>query len=145
MVDKVTKEQRSWNMARIRKFGNKSTEVRMTQLFRENGITGWRRHLPLPGRPDFTFRRERVVVFVDGCYWHRCPECAWTPASNVAYWDAKLAGNVKKDRQHSRQLRAAGWKVIRIWEHSLKHPKRAIARIRRALLRVGAAPSSAQR
>src|SRR5262245_3355814 len=75
MADKFTEDQRYRMMAGVRKFGNLSTEVRMMTLFREHGIKGWRRHLALPGRPDFTFRRERVVIFIDGCFWHRCPQC----------------------------------------------------------------------
>ena len=134
MADCHTQEQRSRNMSRIRKFGNESTELRLARLLRLHGITGWRRHLPLPGRPDFTFRRERVVVFVDGCFWHRCPRCNWTPTSNTRYWEAKFARNLAKDREANRALRKAGWHVLRIWEHVLgEQPSRVIVRIRRAL------------
>jgi DNA mismatch endonuclease (patch repair protein) len=133
MADRHTKKQRSYNMSRIRKFGNKTTEIRMIALFQAYGIKGWRRHLPLPGRPDFTFRRARVVVFVDGCFWHGCPRCNWTPTSNTKYWSSKLVGNRAKDRDANRALRRSGWTVVRIWEHSLKHPARVMARIRRAL------------
>ncbi|MCI0462562.1 MAG: very short patch repair endonuclease [Gemmataceae bacterium] len=133
-MDRHSKEQRSRNMARIRKFGNESTEMRMLRLFRQHGIKGWRRHLDLPGRPDFTFRRERVVLFIDGCFWHRCPRCNWTPASNTEYWAAKFARNLATDRDANRALRRAGWKVLRIWEHWLKQePERVVARITRAL------------
>lgn len=133
-MDRHTKEQRSWNMSRIRKFGNESTEMRLVRLLREHGIIGWRRHLKLPGRPDFTFRWASVVVFIDGCFWHRCPVCNWTPAANVDYWTPKLARNVEKDREADANLRAAGWTVVRIWEHVLKRrPGEAIHRIRRAL------------
>lgn len=136
MPDRHSREQRSRNMARIRKFGNKSTELRLILLFREHGISGWRRHLPLPGRPDFTFRRERVVVFVDGCFWHRCPVCNWTPVNNATYWTAKLAGNVRKDRIADAALQASGWTVVRIWEHVLRQrPNSAIARIQNMLAR----------
>ncbi|HZT83272.1 MAG TPA: very short patch repair endonuclease [Gemmataceae bacterium] len=134
MADRHSREQRSRNMSRIRKFGNASTELRLLRLLRAGGITGWRRHLDLPGRPDFTFPRERVVVFVDGCFWHRCPRCNWKPASNTAYWTAKLARNVAKDREADRQLQRTGWRVLRIWEHALREqPNRVMARIRRAL------------
>jgi DNA mismatch endonuclease, patch repair protein len=136
MADRHTTEQRSRNMAHIRKFGNISTELRLAKLFRLHGITGWRRHLDLPGRPDFTFRKERVAVFVDGCFWHRCPTCNWVPASNLAYWETKLSSNVRKDREADRKLRASGWTVVRIWEHVLKRdPQRVLARVRRALQR----------
>jgi DNA mismatch endonuclease (patch repair protein) len=134
MADTHTREQRSRNMARIRKFGNKSTEGRLVELFRLHGINGWRRHLKLPGRPDFTFRRQRVVVFTDGCFFHKCPACGWTPASNTDYWLPKLARNVEKDRQADEQLRAGGWTVVRLWEHEIKRqPDEVIARVRQAL------------
>jgi DNA mismatch endonuclease (patch repair protein) len=133
MADWHTKTQRSYNMSRIRKFGNKTTELRMIALFRAYGIKGWRRHLPLPGRPDFTFRRARMVVFVDGCFWHGCRRCNWMPTSNTEYWSSKFAGNRAKDRDANRALRRSGWIVLRIWEHSLKQPARVMARIRRAL------------
>ena len=134
MPDRHTKEQRTWNMSRIRKFGNASTEMRVVRLFRQHGITGWRRHLSLPGRPDFTFRRERVVVFIDGCFWHRCPECRWTPTSNTDYWLPKLDQNVAKDREADRQLAERGWVVIRVWEHLLsKNIEVVVSCIRNAL------------
>jgi DNA mismatch endonuclease (patch repair protein) len=120
-------------MARISKFGDQSTELRLVKLFRWNGIKGWRRHLKLPGRPDFTFRRERVVVFADGCFWHSCPQCNWVPTSNTDYWEAKFARNRANDRDANRALRRAGWKVIRVWEHSLKQPERVIRQVGAAL------------
>jgi DNA mismatch endonuclease (patch repair protein) len=133
MADRHTPRQRSRNMASIRKFGNASTELLMVKLLREWGITGWRRHLLLPGRPDFTFRRQRVVLFIDGCFWHACPRCNWTPKSNTRYWNAKLAGNRTKDRQANAALRRDGWTVIRIWEHALKRPEMVLAKLRKAL------------
>jgi DNA mismatch endonuclease (patch repair protein) len=134
MPDRHTPEQRSRNMSRIHKFGNESTELRMVRLFRAHGIRGWRRHLKLPGRPDFTFRGERVVVFVDGCFWHRCPVCNWVPTRNADYWGPKLARNVEKDREADAELGARGWRVVRVWEHALKRQPDDVARlIRRAL------------
>jgi DNA mismatch endonuclease (patch repair protein) len=134
MADAHTKAQRSYNMSRIRKFGNESTEKRLMRLFRENGIKGWRRHLKLPGRPDFTFPCERVVVFIDGCFWHRCPQCNWIPATNTEYWLPKLQRNLEKDREADRLLHEKGWAIIRIWEHELRRiPDAVIARITSAL------------
>lgn len=134
MPDRHTKEQRSRNMSRIRKFGNESTEVRLVRLFRQHRITGWRRHLKLPGRPDFTFRRERVVVFIDGCFWHRCPRCNWIPANNADYWLPKLERNVRKDREADHHLSEKGWTVLRVWEHDLRErPSSVVSQIRQAL------------
>ncbi|MDD1777835.1 MAG: very short patch repair endonuclease [Candidatus Helarchaeota archaeon] len=141
MADIHSKTQRSFNMSRIRSRGNKSTEIRMIQLFREAKIKGWRRHLDLPGKPDFTFQRERLVLFIDGCFWHRCPMCKFIPTSNIDYWKKKLAYNVARDRKANEELRNKGWQVLRFWEHSLKKPKRVVSRIRKALLENKQLPS----
>ena len=135
MADRLTKEQRSRNMSRIRTFGNESTEMQMIKLLRQHGLKGWRRHLPLPGRPDFAFPYQRVAVFVDGCFWHRCLRCNWTPTSNTEYWEKKFATNQARDREANRALRQAGWIVFRIWEHSLRSPANVIGRLHLALRR----------
>ena len=75
MPDVFTKEKRSEVMSLIRGKGNKETENALLALLRQNKITGWRRHLPLPGKPDFAFQKQKVAVFVDGCFWHGCPKC----------------------------------------------------------------------
>jgi DNA mismatch endonuclease (patch repair protein) len=68
-------------------------------------------------RPDVVFTRAAVVLFVDGCYWHSCPEHGTSPRSNAAYWLPKLARNVERDRDNDAALAAAGWRVVRVWEH----------------------------
>lgn len=68
-------------------------------------------------RGDIVFPRRRVVVFVDGCFWHSCPEHGTTPARNRCWWSAKLAANVERDRDTDRRLRRFGWVVLRFWEH----------------------------
>jgi DNA mismatch endonuclease (patch repair protein) len=76
--------------------------------------------LDLPGirvRPDIVFRRQRVTVFVDGCFWHGCPEHGSAPRANGDYWRAKLEGNRRRDARTDAALVAAGWTVVRIWEH----------------------------
>ena len=126
-------EVRRKNMQAVRSKGNKTTEERLIKLFRENKITGWRRHLPLPGKPDFTFKKEKVTVFVDGCFWHKCPKCYREPKTNTEFWRNKIETNVKRDRRVTKVLRKAGWSVFRIWECQLKKPKRAVARIQKLL------------
>ena len=68
-------------------------------------------------RPDVVFSRPRVVVFVDGCFWHQCPVHGRIPQSNEPYWGPKLRRNVERDRLADAALLAAGWSVIRVWEH----------------------------
>ena len=117
--DVFTKAKRSEVMSKIRGKGNKDTEVALAKLFRANGITGWRRHYPIIGRPDFAFPKQKLAVFVDGCFWHGCPKHGTRPKGNRQFWDAKLAGNKLRDRKVNRALRLLGWRVLRIWEHQL--------------------------
>jgi len=134
MADDMTPTQRSYTMSRIRSAGNQSTEKRFLRLLRLAGVTGWRRSARLPGRPDLVFRNQRLVVFLDGCFWHGCPRCYAPPKSNVRYWTQKIAGNVARDKRTSQTLTAAGWTVFRIWEHSIKtNPTRALNRLRSVL------------
>lgn len=106
-------------MSRVRSKGNKLTEVALARLFRANRITGWRRHYPISGRPDFAFPKQKLAVFVDGCFWHGCPKHATQPKGNSAFWSSKLDANKARDRKVNRELRAKGWRVLRIWEHDL--------------------------
>ncbi len=86
-------------------------------------------------RPDFVFRREKVAVFVDGCFWHGCPEHFRRPTGNRKFWDAKIARNIERDVMVAKALRKAGWRVLRLWEHELakKREKRLLVRLRRVL------------
>lgn len=160
MADVFSKAKRSAVMARIRSRGNKRTELALMRVFRVLGITGWRRHIqirnpergarrstsPRPSarsgegeafrvRPDFVFREQRVAVFVDGCFWHGCPQHGTKPKGNAAFWRRKFAANVARDRRVNRALRRAGWGVLRIWEHELarKREARLAARLNRFL------------
>lgn len=120
MTDWLTREQRSHNMSSIRSKGNKTTERVFASILRRAGISGWRRHLNLPGKPDFVFRSQRLAIFLDGCFWHGCPRCYRLPEDNRSYWRNKVTGNRSRDRRRSRELRALGWRVLRFWEHTLK-------------------------
>lgn len=71
-------------------------------------------------RPDFVFPKLKLAVFVDGCFWHGCPKHATKPKNNAAFWRKKLAGNKRRDARVTRVLRRAGWRVLRIWEHTLR-------------------------
>lgn len=127
MSDVYTSEKRSAVMALIRGSGNRNTELRTIALFRAHGITGWRRGVALFGKPDFVFRRGRLAVFVDGCFWHRHPGCkfCYTPKSRMEFWLPKFERNITRDRLVTRTLRKAGWKVVRIWECQLARKKQA--------------------
>lgn len=133
MPDVFTKARRPEVMSRIRGRGNKATELTLARLLRTKGITDWRRHQPVFGRPDFIFRQQRVAIFVDGCFCHGCPKYSNMPASNRAFWMKKLTGNHTRDGLVTRTLRKDGWRVVRVWEHNLRKPTRVLARIRKAL------------
>jgi DNA mismatch endonuclease, patch repair protein len=104
--------------------GNRSTDTRPEAALRSAihrlGLRFRKHHRPLPSlrcRPDLVFPRERVAVFSDGCYWHRCPDHGVRPQTNRAYWDEKIERNVQRDRRNNDELAAAGWMVVRVWEH----------------------------
>jgi DNA mismatch endonuclease, patch repair protein len=69
-------------------------------------------------RPDLVFTRQRVAVFVDGCFWHSCPQHGTQPKANKSYWDAKLRENVDRDSRNTRELQEGGWRVVRVWAHA---------------------------
>ncbi|WP_405487808.1 very short patch repair endonuclease [Nocardia sp. NBC_00511] len=89
---------------------------------------------PLPGmrrRADIVFPRRKVAVYVDGCFWHSCPQHATAPKNNAEWWAAKLAGNVARDRDTDARLVEAGWHVVRVWEH--ERPESAAEQVLDAL------------
>lgn len=126
MSDTVDKAARSRIMAQVRSKGNKSTELKVVRLLRQHRITGWRRHLPLAGRPDFAFPKAKIAVFIDGCFWHGCPRCYREPKSSVEYWQGKVARNKERDTKVSMELKGKGWRVLRVWECELKNPARML-------------------
>ena len=109
------------------------TELRLARMMRAGGLWGWRRHLPILGRPDFSFRKHKVAVFVDGCFWHGCPKCFQLPKQNRAFWEVKIEGNQKRDRSVNGRLRKLGWKVIRIKECQLKHADSVPSKIKQSI------------
>src|SRR5690349_17428001 len=114
-------------MARIRTTGT-APENALRAALRRAGVT-YQLHPRLPGRPDVAIRISRIAIFVDGCFWHCCPKHGTKPKTNSQFWREKLAANVERDRRVNSELRARGWRVIRIWEHSLwQSPDRAARR-----------------
>ena len=123
-------------MAKVRSKGNKSTELRAISALRERGITGWVQHpSDILGRPDLYFPEPRLVVFLDGCFWHACPKCGRIPKTRVEFWSAKIGGNRRRDLATSRALRNRGYHVMRVWEHALQDD-RWVKRLLRMLVLV---------
>lgn len=118
-MDRVSKEVRSKNMAAVRSMGNRTTELRFAELLRKNKVTGWRRYQSVYGRPDFIFKRKKIAVFIDGCFWHGCRRHRSIPASNGKFWARKIGSNIARDKAVNRKLRSTGWRVLRFWEHQV--------------------------
>ncbi|WP_062994689.1 very short patch repair endonuclease [Nocardia mikamii] len=115
----VTDAVTSARMARQRRTGTAPETALRTELHRR-GLRYFVDRAPLPGlrrRADLVFPRRKVAVYVDGCFWHRCPLHATYPKNNAQWWAEKLAGNVARDRDTDARLAAAGWLVVRVWEH----------------------------
>lgn len=117
MVDRLTPEQRRRAMQGNRGFDT-SPEIRLRHALHGLGFRYTLRS-KLPGRPDIVFPSRNTVIFVDGCFWHRCPKHFIQPATNREKWTNKLDANVRRDRKVDRELKGLGWRVIRVWEHEI--------------------------
>lgn len=124
MSDVFSKEKRSEVMKAVKSKNTKTTELKMIKIFKELKISGWRRTNPLIGKPDFVFPQKRIVIFVDGCFWHGHDCRNVTPKENSDFWDNKRNYNRKHDEEINGILSSKGWKVIRIWECELKNKNR---------------------
>jgi DNA mismatch endonuclease (patch repair protein) len=121
-MDKLSKEQRSKLMASV-KGSNTDLERKLRLSLWSAGIKGYRVNYKIRGTPDIYFPKSKLAIFVDGCFWHRCPKCYTKPKTNVAYWEKKVEENVKRDREVNSYLRQSGYRVIRIWEHEIRNSK----------------------
>ena len=107
-------------MRQVKSQKNKSTEIRLIEIFKQNNITGWKRNYPVKGHPDFVFLKCRIAVFVDGCFWHG-HDCRNTrPETNKEFWQKKRERNIKHDQEITELFQKRGWTVVRIWECELK-------------------------
>lgn len=114
MADVFSKEKRSQVMSSVKSKKNKTTELRLIEIFKQNGIVGWRRNYKVKGHLDFVFLNKKVAVFVDGCFWHG-HDCRNTrPADNAEFWQKKRARNIKHDKEIIELFESRGWTVIRI-------------------------------
>lgn len=100
---------------------NTKPELLVRGILREAGLTGYRIHWHVAGRPDVAWPGKRVALMVNGCFWHRCPRChPSTPSTHVEFWQEKFAKNVERDRRNIETLEADGWTVYVVWECQLK-------------------------
>lgn len=124
----------------IRMKGNTSSgtqpELLLLAHLKKNGIKGYRKNYrTLTGKPDIVFTREKITVFMHGCFWHLCPHCKPPiPKHNRAFWEQKLYRNKERDKTVRRELRNMGWKVLVIWECQLqKNAQRQIERLQKLI------------
>jgi DNA mismatch endonuclease (patch repair protein) len=121
-------------MSRIRG-RNTKPEIALRAVLWSLGVR-YRLHYPIAGRPDVVFPRERVAVFVDGCFWHGCPEHSVKPKTNSAFWRDKLGKNVERDRRNEIELTEIGWVFVRFWEHEVVRSPKECAAVVLALLKM---------
>jgi len=115
---------------------NTSPELLLRRTLRDAGLLGYRLHwASVPGRPDIAYPGRRVAIFVNGCFWHRCPRCNPPhPKANRDFWAQKFAANQSRDRRKTAELEEMGWRVLTVWECTLKaDPEAALAEIQHAL------------
>lgn len=120
MTDTFSRKQRSDVMRAVKSKGNRSTEIKLIEIFKAHRITGWRRNSTLAGRPDFVFPEKQIAVFADGCFWHGHNCRNVTPSEHAEYWRKKIARNKARDRAVTKELTQKGWKVVRIWECEIR-------------------------
>ncbi len=130
-MDVHTPEQRSRNMAAVKSKGTRP-EKTLFKLLYENGFK-FETYADLPGRPDVTFPKNKIALFIDGEYWHGKNFELWNGQLSE-FWLKKIGDNIKRDRRNDRHLRNQGWKVIHFWgRYVLRYPERTINRIRKAV------------
>jgi DNA mismatch endonuclease (patch repair protein) len=123
--------ERSRRMASIKGRGNKTTEKRLRAALVAAGVSGWQvAPRGFAGNPDFYFSKQRVAIFVDGCFWHGCRRCGHFPKTNARFWQTKIVRTQRRDRRTDAALRNAKVRVLRLWEHELRTElSRCLARI----------------
>ena len=122
--DRLTKEQRSWNMSRIRSKDTKP-EMIVRRLLHAMSVRYRLHRATLPGKPDIVLGPRRLVIFVHGCFWHRHPGCRYTsiPSTRPDFWQTKFEVNVVRDNAARGALLAAGWRVATVWDCAVRKPQ----------------------
>jgi DNA mismatch endonuclease (patch repair protein) len=126
-MDRISKEQRSWNMSRI-KGRNTKPELIVRSYLHKAGYRFRLHRKDLPGSPDIVLPRFNTVIFVNGCFWHRHKNCkyAYTPKSRQEFWQEKFVRTVQRDQEKTEKLIKSGWQVHTIWECKLKNDPEAV-------------------
>lgn len=133
-MDILSKEQRSWNMSRIRGRDTRPERI-VRSIIHRMGYRFRLHRTDLPGSPDIVLPKHRIVIFVNGCFWHRHRGCkyAYHPKTRKAFWRAKFRDNVDRDRRARRRLTRMGWRVIVVWECLTERPKALVKLLKQRL------------
>lgn len=119
MADNLTPEQRHKNMTHI-KSTNTKIEKDITKALWNLGYRFRKNVKGLPGKPDIAIKKYKIVIFLDSCFWHKCPEHFKKPKSNLEYWEPKIKRNVERDAEINSYYQQKNWHILRIWEHEVK-------------------------
>jgi DNA mismatch endonuclease (patch repair protein) len=130
MVDKISKKKRSKIMSAIRS-KNTKPELALRRALWAQGLR-YRIHYGKE-KIDIAFPSKKVAVFVDGCFWHGCPQHSHIPKSNQKYWIPKLERNKERATLKNQRLKKQGWKVLRFWEHEIDNVESIVEEIKKAL------------
>ena len=127
-------EVRSRNMAAI-KSKNTKPEIKVRQLLHSMGYR-FRLHMKdLPGNPDIVLKKYKTVIYVNGCFWHRHPNCKYasTPKTRTSFWSQKFQSNVERDNKNYIKIKNLGWKYIVVWECELKNRSDLVEKLKFSL------------
>jgi len=124
-MDRLTKEERSRNMSKIRS-KNTLPEIRIRKALWQMGYRYRLHYKLLPGKPDIVIIKYKIAIFINGCFWHRHKNCieASFPKTNSDYWETKISKNIERDKRNQKEIKKLGWKTIVIWECMVKKEKK---------------------
>ncbi len=118
MTDVHSKETRSYNMSQIRGKWTKQ-EILIHNILKGRKIKHMM-HPDIEGKPDILIKNSKTLIFLDGCFWHKCPRCFRQPETNREFWMNKIENNFKKDKEVTKKLKRKGWTILRLWEHEIR-------------------------
>jgi len=118
-MDNLSREARRKNMQNIRSKETKM-EVRIRKKLWEKGIRYRKNVAGLPGHPDIAIKKYKIVIFLDSCFFHKCPIHFVMPSTNQAYWEKKITRNIARDQEINLYYKNKGWSILRFWEHDTK-------------------------
>ena len=126
--DRFPSYMRSRIMASIRS-NDTGPEIAVRRIMWGLGFRYRTHDRTVPGTPDISNKRRRYAIFVDGCFWHGCPECYREPKTNTAFWRDKVRRNMKRRNDVSDELKRQGFRVVEIWEHEVSEPESVVAKL----------------